>query len=124
MNVQLADSGAAINRFLSHVHPRSRDTVNSYRCILVEFQRHVQLCPRNTAICQTTIESWLHGCASRWPEHYVLHRARVVDRFLDFSSLRRIHSEQSTCTASCQLRPASWNPDRAGASFARPHTGA
>src|SRR5438105_7689456 len=84
MNAQLADGGAAINRFLLHVHPRSRDTVNGYRCILVEFQRHVQLCPRNTAICQSTIESWLHGCASRWPEHYVLHRARVVDRFLDF----------------------------------------
>lgn len=84
MNAQLTDRGAAINRFLLHVHPRSRDTVNGYRCILVEFQRHVQLCPRNTAICQSTIELWLHGCASRWPEHYVLHRARVVDRFLDF----------------------------------------
>ena len=84
MNAQLADGGAAIDRFLLHVHPRSRDTVNGYRCILVEFQRHVQLCPRDIAICQSTIESWLHGCASRWPEHYVLHRARVVDRFLDF----------------------------------------
>lgn len=84
MSAPLADSGAAINRFLSTLHPRSRDTVNVYRCILVEFQRHVQQCPRNTAICQSTIESWLHGCASRWPEHYVLHRARVVDRFLDF----------------------------------------
>ncbi|CAN7479393.1 tyrosine-type recombinase/integrase [Variovorax paradoxus] len=84
MNAQLADSGAAIDRFLLHVHPRSRGTVNVYRCILVEFQRHVQRCPRNTAICQSTIESWLRGCASRWPEHYVLHRARVVDRFLDF----------------------------------------
>lgn len=84
MNAQLADGGAAIDRFLLRVRPRSRDTVNGYRCILVEFQRHVQLCPRNTAICQSTIESWLRGCASRWPEHYVLHRARVVDRFLDF----------------------------------------
>ncbi|MCW8209166.1 integrase [Verminephrobacter aporrectodeae subsp. tuberculatae] len=84
MNAQLADSGAAINRFLLHVHPRSRNTVNGYRCILVEFQCHVQLYPRNAAISQSTIESWLRGCASRWPEHYVLHRARVVDRFLDF----------------------------------------
>ena len=84
MKAQLADNGAAINRFLLHVHPRSRDTVSSYRCILVEFQRHVQRCPRHTAICQSTIESWLHSCASQWPEHYVLHRARVVDRFLDF----------------------------------------
>jgi hypothetical protein len=84
MNTQLADSGAAINRFLSSLHPRSRNTGNGYRCILAEFQRHVQQCPHNTAICQSTIESWLHGCASRWPEHYVLHRARVVDRFLDF----------------------------------------
>lgn len=84
MSAQLADNGAAIDRFLLHVHPRSRDTVNSYRCILVEFQCHVQLCPRNTAICQSIIESWLQSCALRWPEHYVLHRARVVDRFLDF----------------------------------------
>lgn len=84
MNTHLADGGAAIDRFLLHVHPRSRDTVNGYRCILAEFQRHVQLCPRNTAICRSTIESWLRGCTSRWPEHYVLHRARVVDRFLDF----------------------------------------
>lgn len=52
MSAPLADSGAAINRFLSTLHPRSRDTVNVYRCILVEFQRHVQQCPRNTAICQ------------------------------------------------------------------------
>lgn len=84
MNAQLEDNGAAINRFLRHVHPRSRDTINVYRCILVEFQRFVQLCPRDTAICQSAIEAWLRGCALRWPEHYVLHRARVVDRFLDF----------------------------------------
>ena len=84
MSAQLADNGAAINRFLSHAHPRSRTTLQVYRCILVEFQGHVQLCPRDTAIGQSTIESWLHGLASRWPEHYVLHRARVVDRFLDF----------------------------------------
>ena len=31
-----------------------------------------------------TIESWLHERATRWPTHLVLHRARVVDRFLDF----------------------------------------
>lgn len=84
MKTQLADNGAAINRFLLHVHPRNRDTASVYRCILVEFQRHVQLCPRSVAIRQSTIESWLQRCASRWPEHYVLHRARVVDQFLDF----------------------------------------
>ena len=84
MNAQLADSGAAINRFMLHVHPRSRDTVNVYRCILVEFQCFVQSNPNGIAICQSSIEAWLRGCALRWPEHYVLHRARVVDRFLDF----------------------------------------
>jgi integrase len=84
MNAQLEDNGAAINRFLLHVRPRSRDTVNAYRCILVEFQRFVQLCPRDTAISQSAIKAWLRRCALRWPEHYVLHRARVVDRFLDF----------------------------------------
>ena len=84
MNAQLEDNGAAINRFLLHVHPRNRDTVNVYRCILVEFQCFVQSNPNGIAICQSSIEAWLRGCAVRWPEHYVLHRARVVDRFLDF----------------------------------------
>lgn len=84
MSTQLADNGAAISRFLLHVHPRSRDTKNVYRCILVEFQCFVQLCPRDNAVCQSAIEAWLRRCALRWPEHYVLHRARVVDRFLDF----------------------------------------
>ena len=87
MNAQLADSGAAINRFLLHVHPLSRDTVNVYRCILVEFQSFVQVNPNGIAICQSSIEAWLRGCALRWPEHYVLHRARVVDRFLDFLAI-------------------------------------
>jgi integrase/recombinase XerD len=107
MNAQLADSGAAINRFLLHVHPRSRGTVAGYRCILAEFQRHVQLRPRDTAICQSTLESWLHNCASRWPDHYVLHRARVVDRFLDFLApkdpFRAIHLRCFVSTTASEL---------------------
>ena len=84
MNAWPEDSGDSIGRFLLHVHPHNRDTVNVYRCILVEFERFVQSSPSDTGICQSGIEAWLRGCALRWPEHYVLHRARVVDRFLDF----------------------------------------
>lgn len=84
MNAWPEDSGDSISRFLLHVHPRSRDTVNVYRCILVEFQCFMQSRQSEIAICQSSIEAWLRGCALRWPEHYVLHRARVVDRFLDF----------------------------------------
>lgn len=84
MNSWPEDCGNAIDRFLLRVRPRSRGTVSVYRCILAEFQRFVQLCASDTAISQSAIEEWLHRCALRWPEHYVLHRARVVDRFLDF----------------------------------------
>jgi integrase len=84
MNAWPEVSSDSIDRYLQHVHPRSRDTVNVYRCILVEFQRFVQSSPSGIGICQSGIEAWLRGCALRWPEHYVLHRARVVDRFLDF----------------------------------------
>jgi integrase/recombinase XerD len=78
------DGGAAISRYLLHVHPRTRNTVHVYRCTLAQFQRFVQRCQPDTAMCQSGIEAWLHECASRWPMHFVLHRARVVDRFLDF----------------------------------------
>jgi integrase len=33
---------------------------------------------------QATLEAWLRDRAANWPMHLVIHRARIVDRFLDF----------------------------------------
>lgn len=78
------DNGEAINRHVQQLHPRSRDTAKVYRCILLGFQRFVQRCPLATSVSPATVEAWLHERATQWPKHLVLHRARVVDRFLDF----------------------------------------
>lgn len=78
------DNGDAINRHVQQLRPRSRDTAKVYRCILLGFQRFVQQRRLDTPSCQSVIEAWLRDRAMRWPMHFVLHRARVVDRFLDF----------------------------------------
>jgi hypothetical protein len=78
------DNGDAINRHVQRLRPRSRDTATVYRCILLGFQRFVQQRHLDAPACQPVIEAWLRDRALRWPMHLVLHRARVVDRFLDF----------------------------------------
>lgn len=84
MRVWPEHNGDAINRHVQQLHLRNRDTGNVYRCILLDFQRFVQQCPLGTAVNQAILEAWLHDRATHWPMHLVLHRARVVDRFLDF----------------------------------------
>jgi integrase/recombinase XerD len=78
------DNGDAINRHVQQLCPRNRGTFKVYRCILLGFQRFVQQCPLGTAVSQAMVEAWLRERATHWPMHLVLHRARVVDRFLDF----------------------------------------
>lgn len=83
------DNGDAVNRHLQQLHPRNRVTANVYRCILLGFQHFVKRCRSDTSVNRAVIESWLHERATRWPTHLVLHRARVVDRFLDFLASER-----------------------------------
>ncbi|MCY7308864.1 MAG: tyrosine-type recombinase/integrase [Rhodoferax sp.] len=78
------DNGDAIERHVRQLRPRSLGTVRVYRCILLGFQRFVQQSGCVTAINSATIEAWLRDRTKRWPMHLVLHRARIVDRFLDF----------------------------------------
>lgn len=78
------DSGVeAINLFVQQLHPRTTGTLRVYRCILLGFQRFVMK-QQGAGLRQATIEAWLHERAACWPMHLVLHRARIVDRFLDF----------------------------------------
>lgn len=76
--------GDAINRFVQQLQPRSAATPKVYRCILLNFQRFVMKQHADTVLRQTMIEAWLRERAACWPMHIVLHRARIVDRFIDF----------------------------------------
>lgn len=78
------DNGDAIERHVQQLRPRNRCTIRVYRCILLGFQQFVQQCNDSAAISPATIEAWLHNRAKCWPMHLVLHRARIVDRFLDY----------------------------------------
>lgn len=74
----------SINRHLQQLQVRCPRTIIVYRCILVGFQRFVVKHKCEASVGQPTIEAWLRDRATRWPMYLVLHRARIVDRFLDF----------------------------------------
>jgi integrase len=84
MNAWPDDDGDAIKRHVRQLRPRNRGTIRVYRCILLGFQRFAQQSGCNPTISPATIEAWLRDRAKLWPMHLVLHRARMVDRFLDF----------------------------------------
>lgn len=79
-----ADNGDAIERHIEQLRPRNRGTFRVYRCILLGFQQFVLKYDDSATVSQATIEAWLHNRANCWPMHLVIHRARIVDRFLDF----------------------------------------
>lgn len=83
------DNGDAIERHIQQLGPRNRGTVRVYRCILLGFQQFVQQCNDSAAISPATMEAWLHNRAKCWSTHLVLHRARIVDRFLDYLASER-----------------------------------
>lgn len=74
----------SINRYLRRMSFRSSRTPNVYRCVLRAFQRFVKDHPYEIQIGRVTLAAWLHDRAANWPMHLVIHRARIVDRFLDF----------------------------------------
>lgn len=74
----------AIDRYLRQLRLRSTETVKVYRCILSGFQRFVMKQQPDMGLSQSTISTWLRERADQWQMHIVLHRARTVDRFLDF----------------------------------------
>jgi len=81
------DSGF-IDRYLRQLHLRSRVSARCYRGTLTTFQRLAQ--QRGWAIDQALVEEWLRERATHWPLPTLLHRARVVDRFMDFLAEKRL----------------------------------
>jgi len=78
------DGGEAIERHVRSLRLRNRSTVRVYRCILRGFQRFAQTQGCCAAVSETTVQSWVRDRSAHWPRHLVIHRARIVDRLLDF----------------------------------------
>jgi integrase/recombinase XerD len=78
-------NGNAIRRFLQQRRIRHPQTPKTYRRILHGFQDLVRRHERSSSqVSRRTLEAWLHECSAEWSASTVLHRACIVDRFLDF----------------------------------------
>jgi integrase len=73
-----------IDRFIRTLRLRSADSVPVYRCILRHFQRFVADQSAPTPVSQDTMRRWLDARRRDLPVPLVYHRARLVDRFLDW----------------------------------------
>ena len=78
------DDGDAINRHVQQLRQRNGGAIKVSRTVLLSFQRCVQQSCVGNSITPAIIERWLRACAARWSIEPVLHRARIVNRFLDF----------------------------------------
>ena len=72
-----------IARFLKTIRPRCRDTYKVYACILRGFHRH--LAEQDAQVSADTIRTWVKQRILEWPLPLVIHRARLVDRYLDWA---------------------------------------
>ena len=72
-----------IAQFLKTIRPRCRDTYKVYACILRGFHRY--LTEQDAQVSADTIRTWLKQRILEWPLPLVIHRARLVDRYLDWA---------------------------------------
>jgi integrase/recombinase XerD len=77
--------GSAITRYLRQLRLRSPTSPIYYRQVLCSFQEVVvrRQCPPSQ-VSRDALEAWLRERAVQWPTSTLLHRARIVNRFLDF----------------------------------------
>ena len=72
-----------IAQFLKTLSPRCCDTYRVYACILRGF--HLHLAEQDPQVSADTIRTWLKQRILEWPLPLVIHRARLVDRYLDWA---------------------------------------
>jgi len=77
--------GSTIDRYLSQLRLRCPTTPIYYRQALRSFQELIARRQCSSAqVSRDDLEAWLRERAAHWPQPTLLHRARIVNRFLDF----------------------------------------
>ena len=79
-----------IDRFVHDLPLRNPRSTTVYRCILRQFQRFVARRSDREPVSRDSMRLWLEGRRREWPLHLVYHRARLVDRFLDWLVASRV----------------------------------
>jgi len=82
--MMLSTPGTSPQNFIQQMHLKNPITHKVYRCVLKGFQRFVAEQGDGERISRETIRQWLNDRILVWPFHLVAHRARLVDRFLDW----------------------------------------
>ena len=84
MNTTPSLESGALQNFVRQLNLKTKDSTRVYRSVLGGFQRFVIQHSPNGVVSRRIIEGWLRDRSTVWPRHMVLHRARMVDRFLDW----------------------------------------
>ena len=85
MNAWPDTDGRTIARYLGQLRLRCSTSPIYYRQALRTFQEVVIRDQRTPGqLGREVLETWLRECAMHWPMATLLHRARIVNRFLDF----------------------------------------
>ncbi len=76
---------SVIERFLRQRRIHHPQTPKTYRCVLCGFQDVVRRCERSSSrVSLQTLKGWLQERGAEWSAFTLLHRACIIDRFLDF----------------------------------------
>lgn len=123
MNPWLNRGGLMSRRYVQQLGLRSPISIQVYRSVLDTFCRFVEKRSASTPLSLEVIQEWLSDREMALSAHLVLHRARLVDRFLDWmvatgslpsnpiAVLRKQHAQRTTAP----IVRALLNPDSAGA---------
>ena len=76
----------SVGRFLRTQRFRHQETRRIYGHILRAFQSSVGECSIGAPVSVSNLQEWLREKRQMWPLHMVCHRARLVERFLEWSS--------------------------------------
>jgi integrase/recombinase XerD len=76
--------GAAFRQYVYGLTLRTPLAARVYRCILRGFQQFVSDHHPECPVSVASVTDWLQDRILVWPLHLVMHRARLVDRFLDW----------------------------------------
>ena len=116
MNTWPDTDGRTIARYLGQLRLRCPTSPIYYRQALRTFQEVVIRDQRTPGqLGREVLETWLHEYAVHWPMATLLHRARIVNRFIDFL-VEDTLEERKLAQLNLKRRVASAALDRRGAS--------
>jgi integrase len=82
----------SVGRFLRTQRFRCQETRRIYGHILRAFQSFVVECSDAAPLSVANLQEWLREKRQMWPLHMVCHRARLVERFLEWSRAQGVIS--------------------------------